>query len=138
MRLTSDTTGTYIFTDGLSDQEYIALRQTQAWKWNRTKHRLEARITAQLLTELSEMGPLPEWAEDIRKDYVRRDTEMQRLRNEEHPEPVVPFPVRAKLYEHQIRGANMALCAFGIARGGDAGTVSQSRGFGLLYEMGRK
>lgn len=120
MRLTSDTTGTYAFADNLRDEEYLALRATGAWKWNRSKHRMEARITAQLLGDLSEMGPLPEWAAEILRGYERRDAEMQRLRNEDHPEPVVPFPVRAKLYDHQTRGANMALCAFGITEGGDA------------------
>ena len=136
MKLTADATGTYIFAEGLSEPEYLRLREMQSWKWNRTKRRMEARITPDLVNALAEAGPLPEWLEEIRRAYQRRDIEMQKLRNEEHPTPVVTFPVRAKLYDHQTRGANMALCAFGIMRGGDATHAERKSrsGFGLLYE----
>ena len=116
MKLTADAREVYIFASELGDQEYMALRSTGAWKWNRTKKRLEARITQDLLEHLALTVQLPEWAEAIRALLKLRDEEMARLRNEEHPTPVRPFPVRASLYEHQVRGANMALCAFGIMR----------------------
>lgn len=136
MKLTADAREVYIFASELSDQEYMALRSTGAWKWNRTKKRLEARITQDLLEHLALTVQLPEWAEAIRARLKLRDEEMARLRNEEHPTPVRPFPVRASLYEHQVRGANMALAVFGIAKGGDAPDTPSGRGYGLLYEMG--
>ena len=127
MKLTADAREVYIFASELSDQEYMVLRSTGAWKWNRTKKRLEARITQDLLEHLALTVQLPEWAEAIRARLKLRDEEMARLRSEEHPTPVRPFPVRASLYEHQVRGANMAL----------ANMLNEKRGgFGFLYEMG--
>jgi SNF2 family DNA or RNA helicase len=60
---------------------------------------------------------------------TRREIDAERL--VEDPAPLLPYPVKANLYKHQIRGANMALRAFGAL---DAKTPGG--GFGELFEMG--
>lgn len=40
----------------------------------------------------------------------------ERIKAAEEVKPLVKYPVRKKLYTHQVRAANMALMVFGLAK----------------------
>lgn len=55
--------------------------------------------------------------------------------------PVYPYPVKTRLFQHQVRGANMALLALGLMPYPGMEQMpkslrSRGKGFGFLFEMG--
>ena len=46
-------------------------------------------------------------------DLKRRRDRIEAERFNPDPVPLVHYPVKAKLYKHQLRGANMAMLVFG-------------------------
>lgn len=67
---------------------------------------------------------------DLHDNLLRRQLSINRARLD--PEPAGDYPVKADLYEYQLRAANMAMAAFGVTA---PHTLAHS-GFGLLFEMG--
>ena len=96
-------------------------------RWNPDSHIYSAPVSLELLDGLAKIFPLPDFieAERQRLDYMARRLEGER--NAAHPAPLVRYPVKADLYNHQIRAANMAMIQF---------AAKQPAGFGLLFEMG--
>lgn len=84
-----------------------------------------------LLDGLARYYKLPADMETKRQRLGKTRREIDAERLAEDPAPLLPYPVKANLYKHQIRGANMALRAFGAL---DAKTPGG--GFGELFEMG--
>ena len=64
------------------------------------------------------VGRLPPPAEELRLELIARQQAVEAERGADTPCPLVDYPVRKKLYAHQVRGANMALLAMGIVREG--------------------
>lgn len=103
------------------------LKKTGMLRWNRATRTYSAPVTLDLLEVLAQIFPLPDTVEAERRRLasIARQLDAQRAASE--PVPLTSYPVRAKLFRHQVRAANMALIQL---------SSKPSAGFGLLFEMG--
>lgn len=103
------------------------LKKTGLLRWNRRERTYSAPVTLDLLDALAQIFPLPDTVEAERQRLagIARQLDAQRAASE--PVPLTSYPVRAKLFRHQVRAANMALIQL---------SSKPSAGFGLLFEMG--
>ena len=95
------------------------LKKGGRMQWDRAKQAFTAPASLGLLEYLSALFPLPgPYAAAL--DQMRRNrAAAERERTKETPEPLCRYPVRRRLFAHQIRAANMALLDFGILEAGD-------------------
>lgn len=115
----------------LSNLDFQRLKNISGLRWNRTTRCMVGPVSLNLLDGLARYYKLPADMETKRQRLGKTRREIDAERLVEDPAPLLPYPVKANLYEHQIRGANMALRAFGAL---DAKTPGG--GFGELFEMG--
>lgn len=115
----------------LSNLDFQRLKNISGLRWNRTTRCMVGPVSLNLLDGLVRFYKLPADMETKRQRLGKTRREIDAERLAEDPAPLLPYPVNANLYKHQIRGANMALRAFGAL---DAKTPGG--GFGELFEMG--
>lgn len=115
----------------LSNLDFQRLKNISGLRWNRTTRCMVGPVSLNLLDGLAHYYKLPADMETKRQRLGKTRREIDAERLAEDPAPLLPYPVKANLYKHQIRGANMALRAFGAL---DAKTPGG--GFGELFEMG--
>lgn len=115
----------------LSYLDFQRLKNISGLRWNRTTRCMVGPVSLNLLDGLARYYKLPADMETKRQRLGKTRREIDAERLAEDPAPLLPYPVKANLYKHQIRGANMALRAFGAL---DAKTPGG--GFGELFEMG--
>lgn len=115
----------------LSNLDFQRLKNISGLRWNRTTRCMVGPLSLNLLDGLARYYKLPADMETKRQRLGKTRREIDAERLAEDPAPLLPYPVKANLYKHQIRGANMALRAFGAL---DAKTPGG--GFGELFEMG--
>lgn len=115
----------------LSNLDFQRLKNIGGLRWNRTTRCMVGPVSLNLLDGLARYYKLPADMETKRQRLGKTRREIDAERLAEDPTPLLPYPVKANLYKHQIRGANMALRAFGAL---DAKTPGG--GFGELFEMG--
>lgn len=115
----------------LSNLDFQRLKNISGLRWNRTTRCMVGPVSLNLLDGLARYYKLPADMETKRQRLGKTRREIDAERLAEYPAPLLPYPVKANLYKHQIRGANMALRAFGAL---DAKTPGG--GFGELFEMG--
>ncbi len=115
----------------LSNLDFQRLKSISGLRWNRTTRCMVGPVSLNLLDGLARYYKLPADMETKRQRLGKTRREIDAERLAEDPAPLLPYPVKANLYKHQIRGANMALRAFGAL---DAKTPGG--GFGELFEMG--
>lgn len=115
----------------LSNLDFQRLKNISGLRWNRTTRCMVGSVSLNLLDGLAHYYKLPADMETKRQRLGKTRREIDAERLAEDPAPLLPYPVKANLYKHQIRGANMALRAFGAL---DAKTPGG--GFGELFEMG--
>lgn len=115
----------------LSNLDFQRLKNISGLRWNRTTRCMVGPVSLNLLDGLARYYKLPADMETKRQRLGKTRREIDAERLDEDPAPLLPYPVKANLYKHQIRGANMALRAFGAL---DAKTPGG--GFGELFEMG--
>lgn len=103
------------------------LKKTGMLRWNKAARTYSAPVTLDLLDVLAQIFPLPDTVEAERRRLagIARQLDAQRAASE--PLPLTSYPVRAKMFRHQVRAANMALIQL---------SSKPSAGFGLLFEMG--
>lgn len=115
----------------LSNLDFQRLKNISGLRWNRITRCMVGPVSLNLLDGLARYYKLPADMETKRQRLGKTRREIDAERLTEDPAPLLPYPVKANLYKHQIRGANMALRAFGAL---DAKTPGG--GFGVLFEMG--
>lgn len=115
----------------LNNLDFQRLKNISGLRWNRTTRCMVGPVSLNLLDGLARYYKLPADMETKRQRLGKTRREIDAERLAEDPAPLLPYPVKANLYKHQIRGANMALRAFGAL---DAKTPGG--GFGELFEMG--
>lgn len=115
----------------LSNLDFQRIKNIGGLRWNRTTRCMVGPVSLNLLDGLARYYKLPADMETKRQRLGKTRREIDAERLAEDPAPLLPYPVKANLYKHQIRGANMALRAFGAL---DAKTPGG--GFGELFEMG--
>lgn len=75
-----------------------------------------APISRPLLENLKRNGGLiPPAKKELEKmQLTQKAVDAERIKPDGEVKPMIEYPVKAKLYTHQIRAANMALMTFGI------------------------
>ncbi len=105
--------GILIVADADSTQ-YAVIKSWNAMRWNRAKQWLEGPATGELLNKMAGLVRLPGPIEAERQRINRIQAAVDAERMKAVPEPLVDYPVKIPLFQHQIRGANMALLTFGL------------------------
>lgn len=103
------------------------LKKTGMLRWNKAERTYSAPVTLDLLDVLAQIFPLPDIVEAERQRLAGIARQLDAQRSAAEPVPMTPYPVRARLFRHQVRAANMALIQL---------SSKPSAGFGLLFEMG--
>lgn len=82
----------------------------------------------ELMNKLAEIINLPPKIEKLRQKLNTIQNRVDEERIKENPEALYPYPVTKKLYQHQVRAANMALLTFEMvdAKQGSTGKRSMS------------
>ena len=89
------------------------LRSLGLLTYHKPTQTLRGTVSLELLDSLARLGNLPQEIEAERQHLRAVKDAVDAERHNEHPAPLVHYPVNAKLFEHQIRGANMCLLTFG-------------------------
>ena len=89
-------------------------------RWDKRAKCMRAKATLDTLEGLAGIFTLPPNMKALRERLRAKQDMIDRIRAEEEPKPMMEFPVKAKLYIHQVKAANMALVEFDVL-GGDAG-----------------
>lgn len=95
----------------------VHYRTIASWgklRYNKRMQALQGPVDLETLDNLSRFAQLPPEIEKIRQALRARRNAIDNMRNTENSQPLVPYPVKHPLFDHQVRGANMALLAFGI------------------------
>lgn len=123
----------------LTSDQYNTIKGWNLMRWVRSEQALRGRVSIDLLDKLSTLGRLPPNIESTRQALHATADLVNRERNAEEPEALVPYPVTRKPYSHQTKAANMALYTFGFDPKRDDFAELQPgehKGFGLLMEQG--
>lgn len=105
--------GQVILVDVDMDRQ-AKIRASSLMQWNRTQQALCGPATAELMNFLADLMRLPAPAEQLRQELNQQKTAIDAQRTAADPVPLCDYPVKKQLYRHQIRGANMAMLAFGL------------------------
>ena len=126
-----------------SPQQKAAITSWGLAKWDRKLQMISGQCSIALLDKLATICKLPPTAAACRSAMKLTEdaVDNERSRPTTSPKPS-RYPVKADLYQHQIRAANMAGLIFGwygpwkrwTAEHGNSGRAP--RGFGLLFDMG--
>ena len=82
-------------------------------RWVKKLQELQGTADLELLDRLAGLVRLPPDVDRRRQELRTVQDAVDRQRVADHPAPLYDFPVKMPLYEHQVRGANMALITFG-------------------------
>lgn len=93
---------------------YHLLKGVSGLSYQRSSRTMSGAATLSLLDDLSGIGRLPKDIEAERQRMRAVRDAMDAERDNPAPKPLVHYPVKATLYAHQIRAANMALLHFGL------------------------
>lgn len=90
------------------------IRSWGKMEYNRKTGSFTAPIGDEILQKIHDKGWLPGPYEEERQRRMKVRAAVDKERVKADPRPAVQFPVKASLYMHQIRAANMALITFGL------------------------
>ena len=87
-------------------------------KWDKKMQWWAGAVNLELLNKLSKIIPLPDVikAEHRRLKAVQDAVDKERIKAAEDIKPLVKYPIKKKLYTHQVRAANMCLLTFGLVK----------------------
>lgn len=109
----------------ITSEQFAVIKSWNKMVWKKATKTLEAPCEIELLGKLSTLVKLPPRISAYRDELVKVQTAVDDMRIKENVTPIVQPPVKANLFQHQVRGYNMALINFTLRRG-----------FGFLFEMG--
>lgn len=98
--------------------QFTMIKSWNLMKWDVKRLMFTGRADRTLLNKLHDLtqGRLPEAVEAERSRLNDLQATIDWVRTKDHVESPVGFPVTKDLFDHQKRGALMALLAFGIVR----------------------
>ena len=107
--------GDYIYVKGSKEDDAI-FRKWRLMKKDRKNGIWYGRISRQLLEKLKKHGGLipPAKKALAEMDVIQDAVDAERIRPDAEVVALYPFPVKADLFKHQIRAANMAGVIFGV------------------------
>ena len=109
----------------ITSEQFAVIKSWNKMVWKKVTKTLEAPCEIELLDKLSTLVKLPPRISAYRDELMKVQTAVDDMRIKENVTPIIQPPVKANLFQHQIRGYNMALINFTLRRG-----------FGFLFEMG--
>lgn len=109
---------------------YEQLKRMGIFRWNKTTRTMTGPVSLDALNSLHNRFTLPDFVETERERLAEVARQVEQQREAAEPKPLAAYPVRAKMFKHQIRGANMSLLQL------TSGGKEQHKGFGFLFEMG--
>ena len=94
-------------------EEYTIVKSLPNVKFDKRRLAWYCPCTLEMLNRLSRLVKLtaPLEAERIRLQHIQDNVDKERLN--QSPAPMFKYPVKVKLFNHQIRAANMAMYEFG-------------------------
>ncbi len=93
--------------------QFEQIKRIGLMRWNKSSRSYSAPVSLDLLNELARLFALPREIEAVRQGFVEVRRKVEEQRADPHPKPLCNYPVKANLFEHQIRAANMAMLIFG-------------------------
>lgn len=94
--------------------QFAIIRSWNKMRWNRAEQMLSGPADAELLNQLAGLVRLPASIEAERQRLNAVQMAVDRERLNPDPVPMYDYPVKTKLFKHQVRGANMALMVLGL------------------------
>ena len=93
--------------------QFNVIKSWGKMKYSKKDKSLSAVADIELLDKLNDMVQLPAYIEAYRQGIHKVQDAVDRERTTKEPKPLMQYPVKLPLYQHQVRGANMALLTFG-------------------------
>lgn len=109
----------------ITSEQFAVIKSWNKMVWKKATKTLEAPCEIELLDKLSMLVKLPPRISAYRDELMKVQTAVDDMRIKENVTPIIQPQVKANLFQHQVRGYNMALINFTLRRG-----------FGFLFEMG--
>ena len=106
--------GYNIYIKEMTRTQYDVISQWKHMKWNRSLKMLVGLADIETLDKLHNFIKLPVPIEKKRLKMKRKAQLIDKERLKKNPTPLLKYPVKVSLYEHQVRAANMALLQFEI------------------------
>lgn len=104
----------YIIEANITQTEI--LKSWTQLKWDKKMRWWKGAVNLELLDKLSSTFQMPPSikAEHDKLNAIQDAVDAERIKATEDIKPLVKYPVKKKLYTHQVRTANMALMVFGL------------------------
>ena len=104
----------YIIPD---EKDISTIRGWRLLKENKAKGYWVGDVSRTLLIKIKALGGLiPQARRELdRLNKIQEAVDKERVKPDDEVKPLYEYPVKAGLYKHQIRAANMALMVFGVA-----------------------
>lgn len=96
-----------------TSSQFNIIKSWNKMRWDGKNKSLKGTADLELLDKLSGLVRLAPSVEARRQELRRVLDAVDRERMNPEPKPFYPYPVKLPLYQHQVRGANMALLEFG-------------------------
>ncbi|MCI8414939.1 MAG: hypothetical protein HFF00_04840 [Ruminiclostridium sp.] len=102
--------------------QFAIIKSWNKMKWDKKSQTLHGFADIELLDKLASIVRLPSTVEQRRRKLYAIQEAVDRERVNPDPVPLYKYPVKMPLYNHQARGANMAILTFGwiTPKGGEA------------------
>lgn len=104
-----------IFIADCNEVQVTVVKSLLGIKWYKPQKYWYGPASAELLVRLSKLCKLPIEIELEKQRLVMLQGMIDLERMKEEPTELYPYPVKIKMYKHQVRGANMAMLAIGLA-----------------------
>lgn len=101
----------------IKDADSVQFQIIKSWnkmKWSKASQLLSGIADMELLDKLATLVRLPPVIEARRTNLRETAEAVDQERMNPDPVPFFDYPVKMKLFKHQVRGANMALLVFGF------------------------
>lgn len=102
-----------IYLKGIAPNETDLYKQ-MGFSYNRSLKVFEALPSLGTITELSKCIRLPDALVTLKNELEKVQGAVNHVRKESKSIPLIKPPVRANLYDHQVKALNMALLHFGV------------------------
>ena len=106
---------THIAIKDADNVQFAVLKSWNKMRWDKKSQMLIGTADMELLDRLASIVQLPPAIAQRREKLHRIQEAIDSERVNPHPKPLADYPVKMSLYDHQVRGANMCLGAFGWA-----------------------
>lgn len=107
--------GNQLLIKDMNAVQFSSIKSWNRMKYDRKSGMMVGIADAELLDLLAQLIPLTEKLEAERTRLHSLQSRVDAERMKDNPTPLIPMPIKAKPYAHQIRGYNMALMVFDLA-----------------------